>query len=468
MRQKNIISSYIYRTFIVFLALFLGLTLLSIPAYGASAFTDVSEKDYYYDAVQEMYDKGYVKGYGDGYFKPQNNITIAESLTILFRLSGVTVEEIEAEPTYWYSNVIGTAKRIGLISENVNPNAPATRLDIAKYIVKLYQIDMSATSVENVFMDTNLLVANTMYQYGIFIGTPIDGTDNVNFNPTHNITRGDLSLVLYRLNDKIDSPYVGNIKVGSYEVRVNPETEEDYLVIMKALGESGELSIVIPYSKDLNNLSYYLKIRQSAISAFEKSFSMYPEYFSFTPTLNIKREIHYYNSGAIILTLSNNDIPSDEVLQMRGEFNLACYDIVQDLYAYEVLREDMSDIDKAKVFYEYVVLHCRYDLNYGVNSYTGYGAAIEKLAVCQGYTAMFNNLCRIENMDVKAISGVIIETQEPHIWSSIYLPEEDITIYCDVTFGDPILGDGYEDNIDLNYFNIEYEKLMQDRVADWA
>ena len=181
-----------------------------------------------------------------------------ESLSILFRLSGVTVEEIEAEPTYWYSNVIGTAKKIGLISENVNPNAPATRLDIAKYIVKLYQIDMSATSVENVFMDTNLLVANTMYQYGIFIGTPIDGTDNVNFNPTHNITRGDLSLVLYRLNDKIDSPYVGNIKVGSYEVRVNPETEEDYLVIMKALGESGELSIVIPYSKDLNNLSYYL------------------------------------------------------------------------------------------------------------------------------------------------------------------------------------------------------------------
>ena len=467
MYQKSIISNYISKILIIFLALFLGLSVFSIPTYGASAFIDVYEQDYYYDAVQEMYDKGYVKGYGDGNFKPKNNITIAESLAILFRLSGIETDNIE-NPEYWYSEIMTTAKRMGIVNSSVNPNALATRLDIAKYIVKLYQIDLSLTYVENVFLDTNLLVANTMYQYGIFIGSPVDGMEGVNFNPTENITRGDLSLVLYRLNDKIKSPYLGTIKVGSYEVRVNPESEEDYMLIMKALGESGELSIVIPYSKDLSNISYYLKIRQSAISAFEKSFSMYPEYFSFTPTLNIKREIHYYNSGSIILTLSNENIVSEDILKMRGEFNMFCLDIVQQLYAYDVINENTSDIDKAKTFFEYVALHCDYDLNYGINSYTGYGAAIEGLAVCQGYTAMFNNLCRIEGIDVKGISGRILTTDEPHMWTSITIPDSNTVIYCDVTFGDPILGEGFEDNIDMKYFNISYEELMQDRIEDWA
>ena len=142
MYQKGIISNYIYRVLIIFLALLLAFPVFSIPAYGASAFVDVSEQDYYYSAIQEMYDKGYVKGYGDGNFKPKNNITIAESLTILFRLSGIQVDKIE-NPEYWYSEIILTAKRMGIIGDSTNPNALATRLDIAKYIVKLYQIDMA-------------------------------------------------------------------------------------------------------------------------------------------------------------------------------------------------------------------------------------------------------------------------------------------------------------------------------------
>ena len=184
--------------------------------------------------------------------------------------------------------------------------------------------------------------------------------------------------------------------------------------------------------------------------------------------LNIKREIHYYNSGSIILTLSNENIVSEDILKMRGEFNMFCLDIVQQLYAYDVINENTSDIDKAKTFFEYVALHCDYDLNYGINSYTGYGAAIEGLAVCQGYTAMFNNLCRIEGIDVKGISGRILTTDEPHMWTSITIPDSNTVIYCDVTFGDPILGEGFEDNIDMKYFNISYEELMQDRIEDWA
>ena len=59
-------------------------------------------------------------------------------------------------------------------------------------------------------------------------------------------------------------------------------------------------------------------------------------------------------------------------------------------------------------------------------------------------------------------------TDEPHMWTSITIPDSNTVIYCDVTFGDPILGEGFEDNIDMKYFNISYEELMQDRIEDWA
>ena len=366
-----------------------------------------------------MADKGYVNGYGDTTFRPKNNITMAESLTLLFRLANYEIPVLEDSP-FWYSAVWNEAEKMGLVDGNDDPNEYATRLDIAKFIIRIYQIDTSLTNIENVFIDTNFLAANTMYQYGIFIGSPSQNGDGVEFLPYSHITRGDLSLVIYRLNEKVRSPYIGKITIGNYDIDVNPDSFEDFLYIIKCLGESGDLSITIPYSRDLSNISYYLKIRESAVSAFEQSFSKYPELFSFTPTLTLKREIYGYNSGVIILTLSNENISDEEILRMRKEFDETCQGIVNELYAYKVIVEETPIIDKVRLFYEYVALHCEYDTSYGVNSFTGYGAAVEGKAVCQGYTAMFNNLCEIAGIEAVGISGYILETNEPHMWSAVY------------------------------------------------
>ena len=449
------------------LLIVLVVNLFNISVYGADIFSDVKPSDYYYEAIQEMADKGYVKGYGDTTFRPRNNITKAESLTLLFRLAGYDVPVLE-DSQFWYSGVWNEGLRMGLVYQNDDPNEYATRLDIAKFIIKIYQIDISLTNVEYVFADTNLLVANTMYQYGIFIGSPVEGGEGVEFLPYSHITRGDLSLVIYRINEKIRSPYIGKVMIGEYEIDVNPDSYEDFMYIMKCLGESGNLSMTIPYSRDLSNISYYLKIRESAISAFEQSFSKYPELFSFTPTLSLKREIYDYNSGVIVLTLSNEYISDEEVLRMRSEFDATCEGIVNELYAYEVIVDSTPTIDKARLFYEYVALHCEYDLNYGVNSFTGYGAAVEGKAVCQGYTAMFNKLCKVADIDAVGISGYILETNEPHMWSAVYNEETSSWIYCDVTYGDPVTNvEGSKDYYDLSYFNITEEELMEGRVKDW-
>ena len=74
------------------------INLFNINVYGADTFSDVKSSDYYYEAVQEMADKGYVNGYGDTTFRPKNNITMAESLTLLFRLANYEIPVLEDSP----------------------------------------------------------------------------------------------------------------------------------------------------------------------------------------------------------------------------------------------------------------------------------------------------------------------------------------------------------------------------------
>ena len=441
------------------------INLYPVHAYSVeTAFSDVKSSDYYFEAVQEMAKKGYVKGYGDSTFRPKNNITVAESLTILFRLSGIEIFKSE-EPKYWYSDVLDMAINLNIVPEDVNPNDLATRLNISKYIVNLYKLDVSNTTVKNVFADCNLLIANTMYQYGIFIGAPYisaDGKEVRLFLPNDNITRGDLCQVLYRLNELIPNPYNEKIVLGEYIINPNPFLKEDYLTIFKYLGENGELEIAIPYVYGLDDVYQYLQIRRNIINAFEETFSLYPEYFSFTPTLNIKREINLDKTGNILITLSNENISNDDLVIMRKDFDLECLSIVDTLFENDILNEEMSEEEKISVLFYYVVTHNSYDTSYSINSFTGYGAAIEGKAVCQGYTAMFNKLCRLLGMDVLGVSGNILSSNESHMWSKIRDEETGIWYYYDTTFADPIPNiEGY---CDFSYFHLTSEEILIDRV----
>lgn len=65
----------------------LGLLAGIIPtAFAATIFTDVDESAWYAEAVQSLTDKGIIKGYDDGTFKPSDNVNRAELAVTLNRL----------------------------------------------------------------------------------------------------------------------------------------------------------------------------------------------------------------------------------------------------------------------------------------------------------------------------------------------------------------------------------------------
>ena len=109
-----------------------------------SFFKDVSYKDWYYDYVSTAYDLGYITGYPDGSFRPNDNITRADICTIVNRVLKASPSENPVKfkddsdiPSYAKASVYALSTK-GVINGYSNgkfaPKTYATRAQTAKII----------------------------------------------------------------------------------------------------------------------------------------------------------------------------------------------------------------------------------------------------------------------------------------------------------------------------------------------
>ena len=114
----------------------------------ASKFNDVPNEFWAKDFINTAYKNKYLKGYGNGLFMPNNNVTYQEALTILVNILGypneTTSREI-SEKFYsltWPNNYIDAAVNLGLL-KNISVedfSKPATRQDVALLTLNAYLI----------------------------------------------------------------------------------------------------------------------------------------------------------------------------------------------------------------------------------------------------------------------------------------------------------------------------------------
>ena len=267
-KQIKIIS--FATSFVVLVVLFMNG--YNPSAYASESFIDVERDTYYFESVNNMKKYGVVNGYPDGTFKPLNNITVAEALSIIFRNANIKYDNPNNVDEYWYSDVLDRAISLGIVSSSVNPNSYVSRLNIGRYIIGAYNLDTSKTTVKNVFVDTNSIVANTMYEYGIFLGAP--SSEGAVYMPYEKITRADICMVLYRLRENLKSPLAGTLDINGVKVSSNPTSISDFNSIIKSLSVDKNYSITIPYNVDLTESTIYNSIKESCIYAFEYNFSV--------------------------------------------------------------------------------------------------------------------------------------------------------------------------------------------------
>lgn len=101
-----------------------------------NAFTDVAENHWAYKSINYAYENGIINGYGNGLFKPNNEVKYSEAITILLNVAGYR-DYVNGKGTTWPNNYIDVAKEINIADSNTytdtfNFTNPATRGDVSK------------------------------------------------------------------------------------------------------------------------------------------------------------------------------------------------------------------------------------------------------------------------------------------------------------------------------------------------
>lgn len=147
-------------------------------------------------------DKGYIKGFKDGSFRPNGKLTRAQAATMVARLKNGSNEFTTSKITKffdarnkWYSQAVNYAIQNGLVSGypdgTFKPDEDITRAEFAQIITK----DLNVVSKTTGFNDIDKHWAKTAiekaYAAGIINGYP-DGT----FRPDAKITRAEATKML--------------------------------------------------------------------------------------------------------------------------------------------------------------------------------------------------------------------------------------------------------------------------------
>jgi hypothetical protein len=238
----------------------------------------------------------------------------------------------------------------------------------------------------------------------------------------------------------------------------NPSTDEDYRTDLRYLMKHGVTEFVVTFrnlSLDQDGID---KLGETVAEHFKYGYNLAsedaPQYSAFYKGYTITSwgesdgKVCTSLSFKITLTLKPN-LTAQTVSQHIAAFDLSCRQIVSQLYASGQLTQTMTDKEKALVLFQYVDNRLTYNLAYaGATPNT----VLEKnAAVCEGYVALYTNLCHMAGVQTRAMFGV--SGSSGHVWNVVQ--ENGSDYYIDVTWGD---GETY---VDTDYFWISQGQMKQ-------
>ena len=185
------------RTIVISIILCVIILLMPVGACAASTYSDISNH-WNKEKIESWADKGYVSGYADGTFKPDQYITRAEFMTLVNKAFNFTdivpIDYSDVNPEAWYGNTVSRAKAAGYISGypdgTMKPDNTISREEAASIILRLKNLVPNEAAL-NQFTDAANITwskgaVGALANAGIMLGYP-DGT----FLPQKYITRAE-------------------------------------------------------------------------------------------------------------------------------------------------------------------------------------------------------------------------------------------------------------------------------------
>ena len=203
----------IRRTTALMLAIVLTISsMVFTPVMAASGvFTDTSGH-WAETYIEKWSSKGVIVGFGDGTFKPENNVTKAEFSSVLnqiFKYSATVPNTFaDVNASNWFATIIQKVVAAGVVTPDANnmiyPNKSLTRGELFEMIAKAY--DISPVTGETSFLD-NASIDDSQKPYvkalqdtGMVVGYAV--TNGFEIRTNSSLTRAEMLTVLDKADDE--------------------------------------------------------------------------------------------------------------------------------------------------------------------------------------------------------------------------------------------------------------------------
>jgi len=201
-----------------------------------TSFTDVKPTLDHYNPIMNLFERGIVRGYSDGTYRPDNNLTRGQASKILALALKLDTKNVknpgfkDVDKTNGFYKYIAALENAGLISgfedNTFKPNVFMTRAHMAKAIDVGFKLESKSTV--NPFKDVSNSAWYVNHVKALVSNKVTKGKSATTFDPNSSITRAQMASFVVRTE---------NIKVAS-----NP-TEKARAEIRKVVTQNGVIEV---------------------------------------------------------------------------------------------------------------------------------------------------------------------------------------------------------------------------------
>ena len=202
-----------------------GLLVNAFAIYDTPTFTDVPKNAYYYTYVEEAVANGWINGYGDGRFGPEDKVTYAQMCIMLTK--AFFKDELDAytgPKTTWYTSYCNVASEIGLLEGTNVKNTPTDATAVAQHMnrYEMAQMIYNAMKAANKKMPDKYEIFDARFATADWVNIPeryqdavatakaagiINGIDSQGtFAGAGYMSRAHAAIVLTKLNKVENAP----------------------------------------------------------------------------------------------------------------------------------------------------------------------------------------------------------------------------------------------------------------------
>ncbi|GKV66238.1 MULTISPECIES: S-layer homology domain-containing protein [unclassified Sporosarcina] len=201
----------------------------------AEVFKDVKPGIHYYEPVLELSSRGVVKGYDDGTYRPNASVTRGQASKILAMVLGLDTTNVkdpgfkDVSKANGYYGAIAALAEAGFIKgyddKTFKPNDNLKRSQMAKILALGFELEEQGLT-DNRFKDIKKSDAYAGYVQALLTNNITTGTTATTFSPNGLVTRGQMATFVVRTEQAVAKTETEVVQVNTSITKLNSDTVE--------------------------------------------------------------------------------------------------------------------------------------------------------------------------------------------------------------------------------------------------